>query len=79
MAHPDTLYYNIKRMNTKWIILTAHLFVQIKSFSTNLTLCENLRPFRMMLIFLKTKLNLNSIGEAQDNFVENIIGIQNNC
>lgn len=26
-----------------------------------------------MLIFLKTKLNLKSIGEAQDNFVENII------
>lgn len=26
-----------------------------------------------MLIFLKTKLDSNSIGEAQDNFVENII------
>lgn len=26
-----------------------------------------------MLIFLRTTLNLNSIGEAQDNFVENII------
>lgn len=68
-----TMYYNVKQMNTKWIILTAHLFVQSKSFSTNLTLCENLRPFRTMLIFLRTTLNLNSIGEAQDNFVENII------
>lgn len=26
-----------------------------------------------MLIFLRTKLNLNSIREAQDNFVENIV------
>lgn len=67
------LFYNVKRMNTKWIILPAHLFVKSRFVSTNLTLCENLRPFRMMLIFLMTKLNLNSIEEAQDNFVENLI------